>query len=177
MKTVKVELTGAGIDKAITDLEKYKSYLKVRSVTYRVLLAQKLKEIAKGLYESAWYNDVIGDGKTTGESMPAMFMTIENSEDRTALVVNNSVAVFIEFGAGVYHNTEPFTSPHPWGAQLGFTIGSYPEHKVPSKGINPVWEFEKGRYTRGTEAQMVLYRAVRYLEPYLEELAREAFND
>ena len=176
MKTITVDLTASGIAKAQQDLMKYQSYIRVRCNAFRIALAQKLREIASDLYASAWYNDFVNGHRVQGEALPAMFMSIDNREDTTALVVNNEVAVFIEFGAGVYHNGEAFHSPHPWGERLGFTIGSYPENRVPSKGVNPSWSSPDG-VTRGTEAQMVLYKAVRMLEPHIEDIAREVFKE
>lgn len=169
-------LSYESIGDTIDKLKKYRSVFKVNCVDFRVRLAQKLKEIAKELYESAWYNDIVGGAKTQGENLPAMFMTIENSEDVTALVVNNEIAIFIEFGAGVYHNAPVGNSNHPWGSELGFTIGSYPGKESPSKGQYEQWKTPDGVYTRGTEAQLVLYRAVQMLEPHIEDIAKEVFG-
>lgn len=67
-------------------------------------------------------------------------------------------AVFVEFGAGVYYNGSPGTSPHPYGVELGFTIGDYGS----GLGKNDTWEYVKnGKYhiTHGTPAAMPLYHA------------------
>lgn len=67
-------------------------------------------------------------------------------------------AVFVEFGAGVYYNGSPGSSPHPYGVELGFTIGDYGL----GLGKNETWEYTKnGKYhiTHGTPAAMPLYNA------------------
>lgn len=175
-KTITVELSSDSIGSAIKQLKWARAQTKTNCVLYRLRVAEKIKEIAHELYRSAWYNDIVGGSRMEGENLPAMFMSIENSEEMTALVINNQVAIFIEFGAGVYHNGPAFSSPHPWGSELGFTIGSYPEHKVPSKGVNPSWDTGEGYVTRGTEAQLVLWRAVKMVDAYLEDIAKEVFK-
>ena len=175
-RNIEVSLSPSSIGDAITELKKVRAMTKVNCVLYRVRVAEKVKEIAHNLYASAWYNDIVGGARMEGENLPAMFMSIENSEEMTSLVVNNEVAIFIEFGAGVYHNTAVGYTAHPWGWDLNFTIGSYPGKTSPSKGQFKEWKTPEGYVTRGTEAQLVLYRAVRMVEPYLEDIAKEVFK-
>lgn len=175
-KRITVELTHDGIADAIKQMKIVRAMTKTNCVLFRIEVAKKIEEIAQDLYSMAWYNDIVGGERMEGENLPVMWTSIENTEEYTALVVNNDIAVFIEFGAGVYHNGPAFSSPHPWGSELGFTIGSYPEHKVPSKGVNPSWDTGEGYATRGTEAQLVLWRAVKMVDAYLEDIAKEVFK-
>lgn len=174
-KVIDVKLSPAGIAKAIKQLEFYKSDFKVKCILFRLRYAEKVKDVAKELYSKAWYNDWIGRGRMQGEEMPWIPLTIENTEEQTILIANNEAAVFIEFGAGVYHNGAAGTSPHPLGRGLGFTIGSYPP--APSKGVNEAWTVPGEGVTRGTASQQILYRAVRYVQPEIEDIAREVFGE
>lgn len=168
-KELDVPLSEAGIHEAIRWLEVRKIQFRIACRSYRKSVANKIMEIAEQLYAGAWYNDLVQGGK---QSAPPIPMDIIDSEDETILVAGG-VAIFIEFGTGVHHNGAVFTSPHIYGETLGFTIGSYPGvHGVPSLGQYDSWN---GTY--GTQAQEVLYRAVRMVEPYLEELAKEVFGD
>ena len=84
-------------------------------------------------------------------------------------------AAFVEFGAGVHYNGEAGSSPHPWGADLGFTIGSYGMHQ----GLNDYWFYkEDGEWKKshGTPAEMPLFRAGQAMRNNLMRVAREAFR-
>lgn len=66
-------------------------------------------------------------------------------------------AVFVEFGAGIFYNGGKGMigdSPHPYGVELGFTIGDYGSHL----GRNETWTYA-GHVTHGTPAAMPLYHA------------------
>ena len=66
-------------------------------------------------------------------------------------------AVFVEFGAGIFYNGGKGMigdSPHPYGVELGFTIGDYGLHL----GRNETWSYG-GHVTHGTPAAMPLYHA------------------
>jgi len=168
-KELDVPLTEAGIHEAIRWLQTRKIMFEICCKSYRKAVAEKIMAIAEQLYSSAWYNDLVDGGKQPAPTIP---MDIIEEEDQTILVAGGA-AIFIEFGAGIHHNTPIFNSPHPYGSDLGFTIGSYPGvHGVPSWG-----QFDSWGGTYGTEAQMVLYRAVRMVEPYLEDIAKEVFGN
>ena len=84
-------------------------------------------------------------------------------------------AVWIEFGAGVYHNGSPGSSPHPHGAELGMTIGGFGK----GNGKKEVWGFyEEGelKLSRGTPAKMPMARAVSTVCNEISEIAREVFT-
>lgn len=173
-KVIDVKLSPAGIAKAISQLEAYRRDFIEKTKLFRLRFALKVRENARELYSNAWYNDWIGKGKEQGEEMPWIPVTIDNNDDYTA-VVAGGVAIFIEFGAGVYHNSPVGTSPHPLGRGLGFTIGSYPP--APSQGSQEAWSVPGEGITRGTAAQRVLYYAVRYAQPEVEDIAREVFGE
>lgn len=186
-KKIAVELTHDGIADAIKQMKIVRAMTKTNCVLFRVRVAEEIKEIANTLYNYAWYNDIVGGSKTYGEDLPAIYMSIENTEDYTALVVDSHVAVFIEFGAGVTYNTGVGSSPHPWGEALGLTIGNYPpilrppyydgKNPYPSHGAGEMWYVKSEHFwTRGTPSQKVLYEAVKLVEPRLEDIAKEVFK-
>lgn len=78
---------------------------------------------------------------------------------------------FIEFGAGVFHNGG--SSSHPRSRALGFKIGEYREHK----GKQSAWGYydEQGNVivTRGTPAQMPLYKAMTTVMPKIPAIVKE----
>lgn len=171
-KIVVVNLTPRGIDEAIDRMKAIKRTFEDNCFHFRHAVAERVMKNANDLYAQAWYNDWVGSGKG-----PALVPMIIEETEEASILVAGSPAIFIEFGAGIYHNGGTiFTSLHPYGVQLGFTIASYPEHGVPSQGRFNAWEYD-GRITHGTEAQLVLYNAVRYTLPDIEDIAREIFDD
>ena len=91
------------------------------------------------------------------------------------VIANGEDAVWVEFGAGVYHNGSVGSSPHPKGAELGMTIGSYGN----GRGSRRVWGYydEGGLVlTRGTPAQMPMYSAAKAVCEKIDEIARRVFG-
>lgn len=82
-------------------------------------------------------------------------------------------AIFIEFGTGVFYNGTG--SPHPKGAELGYTIGSYGPN-----GLKKTWWFSKNGMhslrSHGIPALMPIYKAAREIEPKIASIAREVFG-
>lgn len=84
-------------------------------------------------------------------------------------------AVWVEFGAGVYHNGSAGSSPHPKGAELGFTIGGYGK----GMGKRKTWGFyEDGelRLTHGAPAVMPMYNAMKTVCDEIASIAKEVFQ-
>lgn len=85
---------------------------------------------------------------------PHVYGDGKNGPMSTTLRLKGDQATFVEFGAGVHYNGNPLGSPHPWGVELGFTIGGYGMHQ----GLNDGWSYN-GHYTHGTPAAMPLFYA------------------
>ncbi len=80
-------------------------------------------------------------------------VSVDNRGSVTVVVASGEDAVWVEFGAGVYHNGSPGSSPHPHGAELGMTIGGFGK----GNGKKEVWGFyENGelKLSHGTPARM-----------------------
>ena len=91
------------------------------------------------------------------------------------MIASGDDAVWVEFGAGVYHNGSPGTSPHLRGAELGLTIGGFGK----GRGKKEVWGyFENGalKLTRGTPAKMPMARAVMVVCDEIVAIAKEVFG-
>lgn len=95
---------------------------------------------------------------------------------KATLIVEGAELLFIEFGAGVYHNVESGTSPHPMGAQFGFLIGSYGQ----GHGAQQVWGYyaDSGELvlTRGTKATMPVYKGSLEIRNSVVEIAKRVFG-
>ena len=182
-KVIDVKLSPAGVAKAISQLKAYKRDFIEKTKLFRLRFAERVKDIAEEMYAETYYEDIVavkrngvvsrGAGLLPSPTIP---VNIETTDDYTAVVAGD-VAVFIEFGAGVYYNGAAGSSPHPLGAGLGYTIGSYPP--APSKGRRKAWGFYEGDtvyITHGTASQRVLYLSVRYAQAEVEDIARKVFG-
>ena len=101
------------------------------------------------------------------------------------IIASGQVVCFIEFGAGVYHNTAAYPLPKPEGV-VG--IGEYGSHKGKQNywgyyGDNPgsngwVVETKKGSVviTHGNPAAMPMYYASSEMKQKILSIAREVFN-
>lgn len=170
-KVIRIELTTQSINKALRELERYKQDFMRKVELLRQRVAEQLaKEAESG------FNGAIVDDLVKGEARIAQVnVTVDDRGTVTAVVADGEDAVWVEFGAGVYYNGSPGSSPHPRGAELGFTIGNYGK----GNGKKKVWGFyEDGelRLTHGTPAKMPMARAVITVCQDMEKIAREVFG-
>lgn len=173
MKTIKVPLSVAGIDNAIREIDRYKSWLKARTSVLLDRLAQEGLSVASANFAKAAYdgtNDVSVSVEQRGQSV------------RAVVAVGASV-LFIEFGTGV-----TYPDNHPQAAELGMKRGEYGKgHGKQSSwgyygdpGTNGVVKMKKDGstvvITHGNPANMPMYETVKELEAMLPELVKEVFS-
>lgn len=89
----------------------------------------------------------------------------------TILRLQGEQAAFVEFGAGIHYNGHPNESPHDWGVELGFTIGSWGMHQ----GLQDGW-WHDGHYYHGTPAAMPLFHASVAMKQNARALAMTRFR-
>ena len=137
------------------------------------------KRIAKRIEEEAdkgFASAVVADLVRGGYQKPDVTVNYTTKGDISVVVAQGEDAVWVEFGAGVYHNGNLGSSPHPRGSELGMTIGGYGQ----GKGKQRSWGFkdEEGtlHVTRGTPAQMPLEKAVLSVLDELPQMAKEVFE-
>lgn len=170
-KTISFDLSVHGIERAIKELRQYAQDLDRKIKLLRERVAEEIAWSASRGFSSSLADDLV-----TGETRLAQVeVSVDEREHVTVVFAEGPDAVFVEFGAGVSNNGTVGSSPHPKGAEFGFTIGSYGK----GKGSKKVWGFYDGdavRLTRGTPAAMPMYRGAREACAHLEELAKEIFG-
>lgn len=171
-RKITVELTESGIDKAIKELEEYKKDIKKKTALLQDRIAKRIEEEADKGFASAVVDDLVRGGY----QKPDVTVNYTTKGDISVVVAQGEDAVWVEFGAGVYHNGNLGSSPHPRGSELGMTIGGYGQ----GKGKQRSWGFkdEEGtlHVTRGTPAQMPLEKAVLSVLDELPQMAKEVFG-
>lgn len=168
---VSLNLSEAGIDKAIEDLQQYKQELLKKSELLQKRVAEYIQKVAQN-----WFNGAVVDDILTGDTKIAdVKVTIDERGDATVVVASGEDAVWVEFGAGVYYNGGAGSSPHPRGSELGMLIGEYGA----GKGKRKVWGYYDGDelvLTHGTPATMPMEKA--FLSAYIDlyTIAKEVFG-
>lgn len=169
-KTLTINLAdSSSIDSAIRELKAYEKEIKEKCETLRRRVAERIQARAQSGFSGAIVDDVL-----KGTRIAHVTVSVEDSDDVTLVIANGEDAVWVEFGAGVYHNGAAGSSPNPYGSELGFTIGGYG-----TKGTRDVWGFyEDGELilTHGTPAAMPMFHAVQAVIDDIGEIAKEVFG-
>ena len=117
-------------------------------------------------FESATYDD----GQSTNDSH------VESARDENSVTITatGTAVPFIEYGAGVHYNgSEPYPEPRP--AEI-VHIGEYGKGHGKREG----WYFNEDgetKFTRGTPAQMPMYKARKSVEKMIDKKWRELIKD
>ena len=171
-KVISVSLSESGIEKAIQELLAYKQEIIRKTELLRQKVAARLADEARSGFNGAIVDDL------TGKNSPRLAdvnVTVDNLDNVSVVVAEGEDAVWVEFGAGVYHNGSVGSSPHPKGAELGFTIGGYGK----GNGKKEIWGFyEDGelRLTHGTPARMPMSQAMNTIINDIVSITREVFG-
>ncbi len=170
-KKYKLDLSEAGIDRLIADLEEHERWITEKTEQFRARVAEEIQNEAAINFAGALMEDRI-DG---GWRNPNVTVTTSDDGNVTLVIADGEDAVFVEFGAGVYHNGSAGSSPHPMGSELGMTIGSYGK----GFGVRKAWGYyDNGELvlTRGTPASMPMYSAAKAVADRLAAIVKEVFG-
>lgn len=168
---ISISLSETSIDKALSDLGEYKADFIRKTEILKERIASELAHEA----ETGFNGAVLEDFTDGSQVMGNVDVSVDTRGDITVVVANGEDVVWIEFGAGVYHNGSPWTSPHPKGTELGLTIGSYGK----GYGKKKAWGYFDGtelKVTHGTPASMPMAKAVTKICNDIVTIAREVFG-
>lgn len=175
--TIPIELSETGIDNALKAVAQYKR-------EFRQKCTEVIRRVAERIAQEAQsgFNGAIVDDLTEQSGMPRtanVSVSVENRGDYFTVVANGKDAVWVEFGAGVYHNGSAGTSPNPFAQTATgvptppIAIGTFGKY-----GTRQAWGFyEDGvlKITHGTPATMPMYNAVQTVSREVKEIAKEVF--
>ena len=171
-RVIRFGLNDKDIARAIREVNKFKQDFRNKVDTYRKRIAEEIAEQASLNFGNAVIDDVIQGSPRK----PDVSVSVSDRGGIAVIVADGEDAVWCEFGAGVYHNGSAGSSPHPYGNNLGFTIGSYGK----GYGKREAWGYydESGEVviTRGTPATMPMYNAAQEVMRKSVEIAREVFG-
>lgn len=171
-KVISFGLSEKEIDRAIKELEEYKKDFLKKCEELRQRVAERIRQKAQEGFNGAVVDDLTAE--SGGARMAEVSVVTEDSDDVTLVIAQGTDAVWVEFGAGVYHNGAVGSSPNPYGSTLGFTIGSFGDN-----GRKKTWGFyENGdlKITHGTPATMPMFHAVQDVLADIGDIAKEVFG-
>lgn len=174
-KVISIGLSTNEINKAIRELEQYKQDFQKKVDLYRKRFAEEIAKVA----QSGFNNSEVDDSLKGGARNADVTVNVSDNGNVSLIIAMGEDAVWCEFGAGVYYNGSVGSSPNPYGAEQGLTIGSYGD----GHGKQSVWGYYEDPndkstlvLTHGTRATMPLYNAVQEVVPRAIEIAREVFG-
>lgn len=85
--------------------------------------------------------------------------------------IDGAEVVFIEFGAGIYHNGAGQSNPLSQAVQFDTSIGSYGK----GQGNRNYWFVAHNLISRGTPEYMPIYRAILAIQPEIPTMIRQVF--
>ena len=162
-KIIKCTLSKDSIDSAIKELKAYKrDFLK------------KEKRLLEGLAEIGLREASVRFTTAMYDGINDVSFRLEEGTNGYVIVAEGQAVAFIEFGAGVYHNTgEPYPNPRPDGI---VNIGEYGH----GKGKQMAWGYKNENdelvITRGNPAAMPMWYASEEIKNSVLKVAKEAFG-
>ena len=159
------------IGDAVKELERYKRDLVEKTELLRTKVAERIADLSNSGFARAVIDDLLNGSKKIAD----VEVYVEVRDNISVVIADGEDAVWAEFGAGVYHNGSAGSSPHPSGAELGFTIGGYGK----GMGKRKVWGYYEGgelNLTHGAPATMPLYNAMKIVCAELSIIAGEVFR-
>lgn len=159
---IKCTLDNQEIERAIKELKQFKAKF-----------LEKEKRLLEGLAE-------IGIKEASVRFTTAMYdgtndvsVRLDKNKNGYVIVAEGKAVAFIEFGAGVYHNTgEPYPNPRPTGI-VG--IGEYGEGKGKRKAWGYLDENNEVVITRGNPAAMPMWYASEEIKNSILKVVKEVF--
>lgn len=174
-KVISFGLSESEISRALKELAEYKQEILRKTELLREKVAERLADEARSGFSGAVVDEQILKGGSASPKYAQVDVSVDNRGSVTVVVASGEDAVWVEFGAGVYFNGSPGSSPHPRGAELGMTIGGFGK----GNGKKETWGFyEDGelKLSRGTPARMPMSRAVTTVCNDIQEIAKEVFG-
>lgn len=174
-KVISFGLSESEISRALKELAEYKQEILRKTELLREKVAERLADEARSGFSGAVVDEQILKGGSASPKYAQVDVSVDNRGSVTVVVASGEDAVWVEFGAGVYFNGSPGSSPHPRGAELGMIIGGFGK----GNGKKETWGFyEDGelKLSRGTPARMPMSRAVTTVCNDIQEIAKEVFG-
>lgn len=165
-------LDADSIDRVIGELRAYKTRFRNDVERFLQAVAKQIATNARDGFAGSQV-DILTEGRADHSARATV--TVEGSGNSRLVVASGEDVIWCEFGTGVYFNGSAGSSPHPKGAELGYTIGGYGI----GNGKRAAWRYQSGAgivETHGTPATMPLYKAFMKVLPEIGKIANGVFG-
>lgn len=167
MKTISFELSEKSIEKAIAEIEAYKSDLERKTKLFVSRLTEAGLVVANTTLSAI-----------SGEEKGNTTIEIEWESDNSAsIVMRGNKFLFVEFGAGI-----AFSQPqNPKAGEFGMGLGTYPSKHPELRNAykEEGWWYSEGgqaKHSRGNAPYMPMYKADVEITRQISTIAREVFG-
>jgi hypothetical protein len=156
-------LDSQDIERAIKELKQFKQeFLK------------KEKRLLEGLAEIGLKDASVRFTTAMYDGTNDVSVKLDKTNNGYVIVADGNAVAFMEFGAGVYHNTsEPYPNPRPQGI-VG--IGEYGKGKGKQKAWGYKDENDELVITRGNPAAMPMWYASEEIKNSVTRVVKEVFG-
>ena len=170
MKTIHIEaLDKQSVDEAIAELRTFNNSLKDKCRRAEEEVAKVLAELISNNLLAIPYTDDIKDTKT---HTPEPTTSVMGAQAIGSMVkIGGTDIVFVEFGAGIYHNANGQQNPLAESVTFDTGIGSYGQ----GHGNQKYWFIAHNKISCGTPAYMPIYLAIQDIKPMIPTIVRGIF--
>lgn len=178
MAKTKISITLSELDKAIQEIEQFNGAFQRKAQLLLQRVAERLAVEVRQGFSGAIVDDLTA--QSGGAKTASVSVKVEQQGDTWVVIANGEDAIWVEFGAGVYHNGAVGSQPNPYAKNV--TGVQHPPIAIGTFGKNgrkKSWGYyEDGelKITHGTPAQMPMYKAVQSVSNEIVSIAREVFG-
>lgn len=172
MKTIHIDVGDAkSIRDAIADLKEARAeWLRKANLLCETVAAMLADMIAENLSQIPFSDDL--KDISTHQATPRIPIYASYAKGNSVIVEENGGEIaFIEFGAGIYHNSSGRNNPLAEKVSFDTGIGSYGK----GQGNNKYWFVAHNLISCGTPAYMPIYNAIEAIKPQIPTIARQVF--
>lgn len=170
MKTIHIEiLDKESLERGIEELHEIKNeWQRKANICCEVIAAMLADEIDKNLHEITMTDD-LKDVKTHQQVFRKDVNVAQAVGNR--VLIQGTAVVFVEFGAGIYHNSGGVNNPLSESVNFDTSIGSFGK----GQGNKKYWFVAHNLISCGTPAYMPIYNAIETIKPQIPTVVREIF--
>lgn len=170
MKTIHIEAYNKqSVQNAIKEVKSVKQEWQRKARQAENIVAAELAKLINEELMNVAIADDLKDTKTHQQvhSVPG----VEARANGNTVTIYGENVVFIEFGAGIYHNSGGNDNPLSKAVQFDTSIGSFGK----GQGNKKYWFVAHNLISCGTPAYMPIHNAIEAIKPQIPTLVRQVF--
>lgn len=170
MKTIHIDVSDRqSVKNAIAELQSVKKeWQRKANLCCETVAAMLADMISENISAIPFSDDLVDLG--THQATPGFPMIAAYAKGNSVFIQGEEVA-FVEFGAGVYHNSAGRSNPLSEKVQFDTAIGSYGN----GHGNQKYWFVAHNLISYGTPAYMPIYNAIEAIKPMIPTIVRQVF--